>query len=68
MKFSVILDSIQSKIVPSEDTVGLTFKQAVDEIINYCQEADYSLQEEFFHVVREHQEQYLSGQFPLLLA
>ena len=68
MKFSVILDSIQSKVVPSEDTVGLTFKQAVDEIINYCQESEYSLQEEFFHLVREHQEQYLSGQFPLSLA
>lgn len=67
MKFSVILDSIQSKVVPSEDS-GMTFKQAVEEILDYCREAGYTLQEEFFQVVSENQEQYLAGKFPISLA
>ena len=67
MKFSVILDSVHSVIVPSETKEGFTWKQAISSVIEYCQESGYKLQAEYFEVVSDNQEQYLSGQFPIVL-
>lgn len=68
MKFSVILDSVHSVIAPSETDEGFTWKQAVQEIVEYCQECGNDLQAEYFEVVANHKDEYLSGAFPLFLA
>ena len=67
MKFAVVLDKVCSSIVPSDTSEGFTWKQAVQEVIEYCKEADYLLQEEFFEVVYENKDAYLSGNFPIVL-
>ena len=68
MKFSVILDSVHSVIVPSETKEGFTWKQAIHSVVEYCQESGYKLQAEYFEVVSDNQEDYLAGKFPLHLA
>lgn len=68
MKFSVILDSVHSVIVPSETKEGFTWKQAIQSVVEYCQESGYKLQAEYFEVVSDNQEDYLAGKFPLHLA
>lgn len=67
MKFSVILDSVQSVIVPSDSKEGYTWKQAIQAIESYCYDCGYDLQSEYFAVVSDHQEDYLAGTFPLVL-
>nr|QMP83786.1 MAG: hypothetical protein [Caudoviricetes sp.] len=67
MKFSIILDSIQSTIVPSDSKEGYTWTQAIQAIESYCRDSGYDLQSEYFAVVSNHQEEYLSGTFPLIL-
>ena len=68
MKFSVTLDSVNSVIAPSETGQGFTWKQAIEEVVSYCDESGYSLQREFFQVVSDSKEEYLAGKFPLVLA
>ena len=67
MKFSVTLDSVNSVIAPSETGQGFTWKQAIEEVVSYCDESGYSLQRDFFRVVADSQDAYLDGTFPLQL-
>jgi len=68
MGFCVILDKVCSVIEPSENNGGMTWDQAIDHIIEYCREAEYFLQEEFFEVVKNNQSDYLSGKFAISIA
>jgi hypothetical protein len=65
MKYAIILDQFASKIVPSES--GIPFKKAVQDILEYVQEAGYSLQEDYFLVVLDSGVDSLDD-FPVALA
>lgn len=66
MKFSVVLDSIKSYIVPSEN--GMTFNQAINHIIEYSNESGYELQASYFSEVLKNKDDYLNGTFSLDLS
>jgi hypothetical protein len=49
MKYAVVLDKIASYLVPSDS--GVSFKVAIQEIVDYAREAEYTLQEEYFQMI-----------------
>lgn len=66
MKFSVVLDSVKSYIVSSEQ--GMAFKEAIEHIIEYSSDSGYDLQEAYFYQVLDNKEEYLNGTFSISLS
>lgn len=64
MKYQIVLDQRASQIIPSE--TGMSFKQAIQEILEYTQEAGYSLQEAYFNCLKKAGEGALES-FPIHL-
>lgn len=65
--YSVILDEVSSKIIPSEDG-SMTFKQAVQHVLEYVTEAGYDLQEAVFEgILRDGEDAFLEGRSNVVL-
>lgn len=68
MNYSVILDEKVSSIVPTEGK-GMSFKEAVNEILEYVRDAGYDLQEAIFeNILKEGEQSFLDGKNTVVLA
>jgi hypothetical protein len=65
MTYSVMLDGVQSVISETEN--GVSFKEAIDSVLEYCKDAGYTLQEAYFEEVAKDKESYFAGEFPIAL-
>ena len=65
--YSVILDEVYSKIIPSDEG-DMTFKEAVDHVLEYVTEAGYILQEAIFEsILDDGEDAFLEGKSNVVL-
>ena len=65
--YSVVLDEKHSSVIPSENA-GMSFVDAVNCIIDYCIDSGYNLQADYFESILDHEKEYVSGNYPVILA
>lgn len=67
MSYSVILDEVSSTIVPVEN--GMSFKDAIQEVLEYVRDAGYDLQEAIFEgILQDGEQSFLDGKSNIRLA
>lgn len=65
--YSVILDEVSSKIIPSEES-SMTFKQAVQHVLEYVSDAGYDLQQAIFEdILQDGEDAFLAGKNSITL-
>ena len=65
--YSVILDEVSSKIIPSEES-SMTFKQAVQHVLEYVSDAGYDLQQAIFEdILQDGEDTFLAGKNSITL-